>query len=530
MIDDTELLRRYAEEGDEEALAAWVRANLGLVYAAALRRLCGDAHGAADVAQQVFVAAARNAARLARHPRVTGWLYAATRNAVLNLMRDEQRRKQREREAEELARVDGADGNVEWARLKPVLDAAMDELGDADREAVLLRFFEGRAFAEVGRRLQVSENAARMRVERALEKLRLRLAHRGVTSTAAALGLALAQQAGAATPSLPAGLAGSVTSAALAASESAGTAGAWVGFMSRKGILTAGAVLALGALLGTAGWQSQAARIAETDLALAKTETAALAARREAMARAAEAAEREAAEWAAKAAAAEAARAKAAAARSATTQAKGDPKWDPVAQGAALMERHPELRRAVVARADAVTNFNFGPLFRELGLDEAQQEAFRRLQRERSGISAPFGPRGEVYSFSAGEGGGLSHGDYLSRLKETLGEHGANRLMEFQRSRDARAAAAKVAAELVFSDATLAGDQAQRLAEIMMSSTRTAGTNRGGALDWDEVIRRAPAVLSPVQLEALAAWRAEEERRNAGTRSAPTPRSGGPGK
>jgi len=242
MNDDAELLRCYAEEGDEGAFAAWVRANLPLVYGAALRRLGGDAHGAADVAQLVFVAAARDAARLARHASVTGWLYAATRNAAINLMRDDMRRKQRERTAEELARADGGDGAAEWARLKPVLDAAMDELGAADREAVLLRYFEGRAFAEVGQRLQVSENAARMRVERATEKLQARLVRRGVTSTAAALGLVLAQQAGAATTAVPAGLAGSVTSAALAGAgaEMAGATGALLGFMgTTKGVMAA---------------------------------------------------------------------------------------------------------------------------------------------------------------------------------------------------------------------------------------------------------------------------------------------------
>lgn len=534
MNDDAELLRRYAEEGDEQALAAWVRANLGLVYAAALRRLGGDAHAAADVAQQVFVAATRDAARLARHASVTGWLYAATRNAVINLMRDEQRRKQRERAAGELARANEADGTAEWVRLKPVLDAAMDDLGDADREAVLLRFFEGRAFAEVGRRLQVSENAARMRVDRALEKLRARLAHRGVTSTAAALGLVLAQQAGAATVSVPAGLAGSVTSAALAGAETVGAAGTLVAFMSTtKGIITAGGVLVLGALLGTAGWQSSAARAAEADLATAKTETAALTARRETMARAAETSEREAAEWAEKAAAAEAARAKAAAAtatRTAAAQPMSDPNWDPVAEGKALMERHPELRRSVVARADAITNFTYGPLFRELGLNEAQQEAFRRLQRERGGISAPSGPRGETYSFPAGTEPELSSGDHMSRLQEILGDHGISRLMEFQRLGEARSTAAKVAGALAFSDSPLAGDQAQRLAELMMSTARTPGSSRIGALDWDEIVRLAPAVLSAPQLEALATLRADEDRRRASARSAPMPATGGPGK
>jgi hypothetical protein len=93
-----------------------------------------------------------------------------------------------------------------------VLDAAMDELGDRDRDAVLLRFFEKRPYADVGEQLQIGENAARMRVERAVEKLRALLVRRGITSTTAALGAALTHQTGA---MVPAGLAANVTSAAL---------------------------------------------------------------------------------------------------------------------------------------------------------------------------------------------------------------------------------------------------------------------------------------------------------------------------
>lgn len=102
---------------------------------------------------------------------------------------------------------------VEWEKLSPVLDAALGDLREADRDAVWLRFFEGRSFAEVGARLRLTENAARMRVERALGRLHGALARRGVTSTAAALGLALASHGGIAAP---AGLAASVTTAVLA--------------------------------------------------------------------------------------------------------------------------------------------------------------------------------------------------------------------------------------------------------------------------------------------------------------------------
>ena len=70
---------------------------------------------------------------------------------------------------------------TDWERVRPVLDDAMRDLAAADREAVLLRFFEQRPFAEIGAALNVTDDAARMRVDRALEKLRALLARRAFT-------------------------------------------------------------------------------------------------------------------------------------------------------------------------------------------------------------------------------------------------------------------------------------------------------------------------------------------------------------
>src|SRR5204862_5360877 len=139
------------------------------VYSAALRRLHGDAHQAEDVAQVVFCALARKAHRLSRHPALTGWLYTATRNAVINVVRAETRRGAREKEAQ-LMHEANSETSADWSQLRPVLDTAMDQLNERDREAVLLRFFQGRAFAEVGAAVGLSEEAARKRVERALDK------------------------------------------------------------------------------------------------------------------------------------------------------------------------------------------------------------------------------------------------------------------------------------------------------------------------------------------------------------------------
>ena len=110
-------------------------------------------------------------------------------------------------------------GDADWQKLAPVLDQAIGELGERDRDAVVLRFFEGRPFAEIGATLRLTEDAARMRVERALDKLRAALGRRGITSTTAALGVALANQAAA---TAPAGVAASVAGAAMAGAAGSG--------------------------------------------------------------------------------------------------------------------------------------------------------------------------------------------------------------------------------------------------------------------------------------------------------------------
>ncbi|HEX2101581.1 MAG TPA: sigma-70 family RNA polymerase sigma factor [Candidatus Synoicihabitans sp.] len=214
MIEDIELLRRYVAEKSEAAFAELVRRRIDGVYASALRRLGGDEHLARDVTQQVFAALARQARSLCERTVLAGWLFLTTRNFAAQVVRTERRRRHREQEAfamQELT-TSSLDFAADWSRLRPVLDHVLDELSDSDREAVLLRFFENRSFADVSEKLGITENAARMRVVRALDKLHAQLARRGITSTTTALGLALTHQTGIAAPS---GLAATVAGTAL---------------------------------------------------------------------------------------------------------------------------------------------------------------------------------------------------------------------------------------------------------------------------------------------------------------------------
>ncbi|HZZ57844.1 MAG TPA: sigma-70 family RNA polymerase sigma factor [Opitutaceae bacterium] len=204
MPDDAELLQRYVR-GSDAAFTELVQRHANLVYSVALRQTGGDAHLAADVTSAVFTDLARRARGLAGGVVLGGWLYRAARFEAADAVRAERRRRERERKAhlmEELA-AEGAPpaSAVDWEKLRPVLDHAISELPARDRDAVVLRFFEDRSFADLGARLRVSENAARKRVAHALERMQRALRRRGVRSTEAALAVILAQQVATAAPS-----------------------------------------------------------------------------------------------------------------------------------------------------------------------------------------------------------------------------------------------------------------------------------------------------------------------------------------
>jgi RNA polymerase sigma factor (sigma-70 family) len=210
--ENSALLQRYAAGKSEAAFSDLVQRNINMVYSAALRQTGGDASAAEDITQAVFTDLARKAPLLTGHSSVTGWLYTSTRFLAAKTRRAEQRRRAREHQAHVMNQILESPGSdPAWEELRPVIDDAMQDLSAADRETVLLRYFDGQRLAEIGTRLGISENAARMRVDRAIDKLREALARRGVTSTAAAVGSLLARNA---VKAAPAGLSARVSHAA----------------------------------------------------------------------------------------------------------------------------------------------------------------------------------------------------------------------------------------------------------------------------------------------------------------------------
>src|SRR5208282_3646478 len=135
---------------------------------------------------------------------------------ALRMNRTEQRRQAREQEANMMNQLLHDDTPpADWNRLRPVIEDAMHELDDEDRHAVLLRYFQNKSHHEVGAALNLTENAARMRVDRALDKLRGKLARHGITTTATALSAVVAANA---VQAAPAGFAATISAAAIAGS------------------------------------------------------------------------------------------------------------------------------------------------------------------------------------------------------------------------------------------------------------------------------------------------------------------------
>jgi RNA polymerase sigma factor (sigma-70 family) len=216
--DDMALVREYAASQSEPAFAQLVARHLNFVYSSALRRT-GDAQLAGDVAQAVFIILARKAGTLGAGTVLTGWLYRTVQFAAADALKQHRRRQQREQEAYMQSLFNPPDGDETWKQIAPVLEAALDKLNARDRDAVLLRFFENKTLAEVGAALGVSEDGARVRVSRALDKLRKLFTQRGVDSTADAITSAIA---GNSISVAPAALAKTVTAVGIAKGAAAG--------------------------------------------------------------------------------------------------------------------------------------------------------------------------------------------------------------------------------------------------------------------------------------------------------------------
>lgn len=220
-MSDWDLLQAYVKNRSERAFAELVRLHLDWVHSVALRHV-GEPHLAEDVVQSVFVLLARKARDLRPGTVLGGWLFRTTCHVAAHARRAEQRRKSREATACTMTNDTNShehDENV-WQQLASHLDLAVSALSETDRCAVLLRFYEKAPMSKVGEQLGVSEDAAKKRVSRAVEKIREFLNKRGVKLGGVALAGVLAEKTVQAAPEAMAVVVTKMAMAATSASTS----------------------------------------------------------------------------------------------------------------------------------------------------------------------------------------------------------------------------------------------------------------------------------------------------------------------
>jgi RNA polymerase sigma factor (sigma-70 family) len=475
--DDTHLLRAYLETRSEEAFRALVRRHVAMVHGAARRQPGIDEHLASDVAQRVFLALARKASALAAERTLSGWLYVAARMEAARLARTEARRRARETA---VAIMNASERNeVEspsWDTLGPAVDAAMAQLGATDREAILLRYFGGRSFADVGHAFAIGEDAARKRVDRALEKLRTVLKRRGVAPTASSLSLALETHA--APPLAETTVAAIVQGAWQHASVA--PALSLTAFMSstKVAVTAAGIVLVLAVtsiVRDAARHEDAHARLIRAEQQLLVVERDRAAATQERAQLAARQAERDRVE------------------RETIQRTPNplrphlqDPAYRELARTASRARRHLEFQRFYrrmnlspeqIARFEAImvrqdqANLD-GQVARDLGRDE--QAVYRQS-----------GP------------------EWSTAMRELLGEEGKRQLEDYLRSMAVRNFVDEIAALTYATGEPMTLDQADRLLAVVLANDPLYRQGKGtdpGKVNWSGVWEDAAAFLAPAQV------------------------------
>ncbi len=167
---DSALVQAFSRNRSEPAFAALVDRHAGWLYAAAYRQL-GDHHLAEDATQAVFVLFSQRASRMKPKQKLSGWLFLTLGYTVKSITRSRRRREHHEK----LAAAQRPEVLSAAGVLTGGLDNAVAQLPREYQNAILLRFYQGLEIPTIARQLQITEAAARKRIERALDHLRGRL-------------------------------------------------------------------------------------------------------------------------------------------------------------------------------------------------------------------------------------------------------------------------------------------------------------------------------------------------------------------
>jgi RNA polymerase sigma factor (sigma-70 family) len=495
-----------------------VSRHINLVYSAAMRSV-NNPHQAEEITQTVFVLLAKKSRALRRSTVLSGWLYQTARLTACNFIRTEMRRRQREQLAHIQSTMNAPEPEA-WAGVGPLLDEAMSQLNERDRDAIVLRFFQGKPLKEVGDALGTSEDAAQMRVGRALDKLRDFFHRRGITVPAAALAAVISENS---IQAAPAGLAasvaaGAVQGSALTVSILTLVKGAIYMMTSTKIGLAIGACAAATIIVLEAHQVSvqkqnvkqlqeqvaQATKQAQANLAR-QAEFAKLQEQNASYAKTMEAMQRDVAKARAHASDALAAKSAATAAAAKAAASKGNP--------LAEMFKDPEMLKALRPTQLMTMKMMYGALVKQLNLSQEQADQFynilvdngvKSMQAMQSGTISPEDMQASTQSMQAD-------------LQSLLGDAGYSQYQDYTKN-DMRDQSLFAVIKNDFADNPLSDTQQQQLLQAMKTARQSVTANNpldpsqanpyDMALQQQEqinqsVFQQAGAFLSPAQLQTL---------------------------
>lgn len=172
-MDDQQLLNDYAQTGSQVAFSEIVARHIDWVYSVSRRRVI-DAALADDVTQAVFIILAKKAEKLPPGTILVGWLMKAIQYSATDALKRQSRRRRYERKAAEMNQSATPDSlaQSDWDELMPSVDEALLRLPIGYRDAIALRFYRRQSYAEIAVTMGLSEEAAKKRVSRGLDKLR----------------------------------------------------------------------------------------------------------------------------------------------------------------------------------------------------------------------------------------------------------------------------------------------------------------------------------------------------------------------
>jgi RNA polymerase sigma factor (sigma-70 family) len=248
-LGDAHLLERFAARRSEGAFAVLVERHGPLVHSVC-RRILNDAHDAEDAFQATFLILARKAHTIQKHQSLASWLYKVAYRIALRARADISRRRTQEKEAVQTT-PPPTPAEAAQRELGKMLDEEVQRLPEKYRAPVTLCYLQGRTNEEAAEQLSCPTGTLKVRLMRARDLLRKRLARRGVGLTLVGLTALLLQNA--AHAAAPAALVNATVSAATSGGASASVAGLVKGTLAWMCLtkLKVAAALLLTVLIGT---------------------------------------------------------------------------------------------------------------------------------------------------------------------------------------------------------------------------------------------------------------------------------------